>query len=145
MKRLLLVAFSLILLVVLNACGFSDSEKNEDTHIVNDAIEELFQTQNYSSEWYQYDEGKVKNELATISKVFHFPYKAKSEFDVSTSDEAKIVAINRYQKEENSDIFGRVIYYFNDGSVKYQDDHKVPGYEWFIVQIRESILSEKIY
>ena len=142
MKRLLLV-FLCLVFILLSGCSSIVEEKNEGVYIVNDSIDALFQTKNYSSEWYQSDENIVVNELATKSKIFHFPYREKSEFTKFTSEEDNIDAIYRYRKEENGDKIGKTIYYLADGSVKTHDNGTVLGYEWFLVQVKESMLSEK--
>lgn len=132
----------LVIILPLSASCTSSSEKDH-VQTVTDAINELLQTENYSSEWVCFinEEGFGENNEVINSKVFHCPYKLKSEFTEFTPARKELVAIEKYQLEVDGEIEDKFIYYLDDGSAKYVEHDEVVSYEWFFVQVINGLVS----
>lgn len=129
----------------------TDETKNhtDGKFIVNEAIETLLNTENYLSEWVQIakfhaDENLEGIEKVINSKIFHSPYKSKSEFIKFTPRKKEITALDLYQFQRNSKIVDKYLYTFEDGSVEL-DESEIEGLscEWFVKQVKNSLISEE--
>lgn len=139
-----IIAIALIILpLILCACDHSSTLQKDGLLTVEDSINVLMTTENYSSLWAKYTSNEYIGESEEIisSKVFHDPYKLKSEFTSFTPANKELIAIEKYQLSVNGDLKDKFIYYSQDGSVNYKENDIVISYEWFLLEVKNSLIS----
>lgn len=149
LKRTILTITLIITVLLLNACNTLGASFNNEKPTVDDAIKTLLRTKNYSSEWVYSEDSHalekrvIRNEVIR-SKIFHSPYKLKSEFVVFKSGRDEIVGINKYQILSKGDIIQKIKYSIDDGSFEFEESvYGIMHYEWFINQIRNGLIAEE--
>lgn len=151
MKRLKrsILTMMLVIVLLLSACSNLGISGEEEKVTVGSAIRTLLDTENYSSKWVHnidlIGSGKrvVRNE-EIVSKVFHFPYKLKSEFIKLNTEREEIVGINTYQVIKEEEVIEKYKCFLDDGSFRIEQNiYGVLSYDKFTILIRKGLFSEE--
>lgn len=147
LKRTMLTII-LVIVLILSACSNLEFSSEQEKVTVSTAIRILLDTENYSSKWEHNKDFMVSGKRVVrndeiVSKVFHSPYKSKSEFIKLNTEREEIVGINTYQAIRDEEVIEKCKCFLNDGSFRIEESiYGVMSYDKFTTLIRKGLLAE---